>query len=240
MLPAIAGAIPAAAGLASGAGGAGMMSWMGPLIGAGVSSGSSLFGGLFAGSQNQASARAQMAFQERMFRHRYRYTMQDMRKAGLNPILAAEMGGGSAPSGAGFSYPNIGEGTAASARQLAMDIAGIQLMNAQRAQALARTAESMAGARDTNAAAVIKEAEGPGKVFQKKVGSSIYDVAGDVFDWGVDKLRSMKLFGGSEGSSAKQQKSLFDNVESGSSTEGRKFLFDFPEGSPYKRSKEWE
>lgn len=47
-------------------------------------------------------AKKQREFQERMFKNRFRYTMTDMRAAGLNPILAAGMGlgGGGSPSGA--------------------------------------------------------------------------------------------------------------------------------------------
>lgn len=45
-------------------------------------------------------ARRVRAFQERMYRNRYKYTMGDMERAGLNPILAASVGGGTQPQGA--------------------------------------------------------------------------------------------------------------------------------------------
>lgn len=53
-----------------------------------------------ANKSNARMAREQMDFQERMSNTQYQRTMDDMRKAGLNPILAAKLGGASSPSGA--------------------------------------------------------------------------------------------------------------------------------------------
>jgi len=70
------------------------------LIGGGLS----FLGGLSSNKTSKKMAREQMAFQERMSNTAYQRSMADMRKAGLNPMLAYQKGGASTPSGA---QPNI-------------------------------------------------------------------------------------------------------------------------------------
>lgn len=62
-------------------------------------------------SANQAkdvskqSARDQMKFQERMSNTAFQRQMADLEKAGLNPVLAANLGGASTPGGAAYEMP---------------------------------------------------------------------------------------------------------------------------------------
>lgn len=65
-----------------------------------ISTVGSLIGGERANSANREMAEKQMEFQERMSSTAYQRSMADMRKAGLNPILAYKQGGASSPAGA--------------------------------------------------------------------------------------------------------------------------------------------
>lgn len=54
-------------------------------------------------------------FQKKMYQHRFQYSVKDMRKAGINPILAARggLGGGGSPSGSQASMPDFGNAAGA-------------------------------------------------------------------------------------------------------------------------------
>jgi len=115
---------------------------MDPLIGAALIGAA---GQMFANEQTAASADRQMHFQERMSSTAYQRAMQDMREAGLNPILAAKVGGASSPAGAMSQYGNVGAAATQAYQQASageMARAGEQLSTAQ-ANLADKTAEKI-------------------------------------------------------------------------------------------------
>ena len=92
---------------------------MDPLLGFAIGMG----GQMLANRQTHKSTARQMAFQERMSNTAHQRQVADLRRAGINPILSAKLGGASTPQGASYTAQNVGAaavqgyGTMATARQ---------------------------------------------------------------------------------------------------------------------------
>ncbi len=86
----------------------GLGEFLGGLFGGAVSSA----GGIYAARTNLKIAKQNRRFQEKMSSTAYQRSMKDMRKAGLNPILAYKQGGASSPGGSALAVQNPLSGTA--------------------------------------------------------------------------------------------------------------------------------
>ena len=73
------------------------MSWLSDVAG---SVAGSIFGSAVQGHYNSAASAQQNAWNVENYKHRYQWAMEDMRNAGLNPILAATNGVGGSIAGA--------------------------------------------------------------------------------------------------------------------------------------------
>lgn len=88
------------------------MPWSG-VAAAAIGAASSGAGGAAANRARAREAKLNRQFQERMSSTAYQRAMADMRKAGLNPILAYQKGGASTPGGSQALQENIGAGVSA-------------------------------------------------------------------------------------------------------------------------------
>lgn len=111
---------------------------------AGLIAGGSILGQGLSSAFSASQANKQMAFQERMSSTAHQREVEDLKKAGLNPILSARLGGSSTPPGAQGQVPDFGNSakTGVDALRLAAEM-GVQ----------------QATIRDINAAADLKDTQ---------------------------------------------------------------------------------
>ena len=130
----------------------GIAKGVGSFLGGG---GGALLGGAAQGAASYASSREQMEHQKEMYKHRHQWEVEDLRKAGLNPILSSKFGGQPIGSGAGFQIPNLGEALqAGGVRRVQKELISSQ---ADKAQAEATSAQAQASIDSATAKAMMND-----------------------------------------------------------------------------------
>lgn len=83
----------------------------------------------------------QRKFAKKMYQNRYKYTMADMKRSGINPILAAQqgLGGGSSPTAAQAQVPDYGRSASEGVSRGAGTALAVQMQKAQLANVVEST-----------------------------------------------------------------------------------------------------
>jgi hypothetical protein len=155
------------------------MSFLGSALGAVTGGVSSIIGGALSNSAARHAATVANQRNVYNYQHRYQWAMDDMQKAGLNPMLAATQGIGGSVNGASAlsSNYNLGEGvTAGMSAQAAGSSAKAAQKQANTAEAVGQgTVRKLDSDVALNAASAKNfEAETAGKTIANKLAQDTY------------------------------------------------------------------
>jgi len=102
-------------------------------------------GSLISGSQASSAASESWRHQREMAQNKHQWEVEDLKKAGLNPILSAKFGGATAPQAPKADVPDYGKSASAGA------LAGVQLAKTRQDIALSRDQQELLAAQTSSA-----------------------------------------------------------------------------------------
>lgn len=152
---------------------------MDPIVGGAIVGGLANFaGGLFGNSARKKEASKNRAFQERMSSTAHQREVEDLKKAGLNPVLSAGGGGASTPTGSMASIENPVD--PATAKMMAIDAqkakAEVSSIKSQISKNNAEKSMMKTQAKMIDAQKSIMEKKAPWEIDKmKKEGTFIYN-----------------------------------------------------------------
>jgi len=143
-----------------------------------------------ANQTNRAIANQQMDFQSGMSNTAYQRATQDMRAAGLNPMLAYSQGGASAPQGASAVMQNEMEGLGQSAKTMFDQVMQVQSLKKLEADVDAQKANAAATRKQEQfTAANIDKTKKETKILGTK--AEIDDTAKTILQPILNRIKSM-------------------------------------------------
>lgn len=146
------------------------------VAGALIGGASNLIGGLIQNKQNESRQADQNQFQDYMSSTAYQRAVADMRKAGLNPMLAYQQGGASASAGGTIAAENVLGQAATTAidyrrmkKELEKTDSEIDVNKTMQVNQLAQAQAASATAAQANANAKLINADLPRAIEQGKI-----------------------------------------------------------------------
>jgi hypothetical protein len=101
------------------------------LLSGAIGGAASFLGGRKANKSAEKSVAKQLAFQKESAQNSYQWATEDMKKAGINPMLAYQQGGSSALSGANYTPQNAAAAGVSSALNAAAATENVKNLQAQ-------------------------------------------------------------------------------------------------------------